>query len=106
MRNITSSNPQFNKLFKFFLSSVLAQLCYNLCCKSHVLSILQQICITTVWGHRSINSYSSLLNSTLKQHIYKMNILKKIQSVITRLGNRNYGKVGIIGVPFDKGQVL
>lgn len=35
-----------------------------------------------------------------------MNILKKIQSVITRLGNRNYGKVGIIGVPFDKGQVL
>lgn len=35
-----------------------------------------------------------------------MNILKKIQSVITRLGNRNYCKVGIIGVPFDKGQVL
>ncbi|XP_003485979.1 arginase, hepatic [Bombus impatiens] len=33
-----------------------------------------------------------------------MNILKKIQSVIIRLGNRNYGKVGIIGVPFDKGQ--
>lgn len=49
MRNITtSSNPQFNILFKFFLSSVLAQLCYNLYCKSHVLSILQQICITTV----------------------------------------------------------
>ena len=35
-----------------------------------------------------------------------MNTLTKIQNIIAKLGNRNYGKVGIIGVPFEKGQVL
>lgn len=35
-----------------------------------------------------------------------MNSLRKIQSVIIRLGNRYYKKLGIIGVPFEKGQVL
>nr|XP_034189756.1 arginase, hepatic [Osmia lignaria] len=33
-----------------------------------------------------------------------MNVFKKIQSVVRRSGSRNYGKVGIIGVPFEKGQ--
>ncbi|XP_017883878.1 arginase-2, mitochondrial isoform X2 [Ceratina calcarata] len=33
-----------------------------------------------------------------------MNTLHRIQSAIIRFGNRNYGKVGIIGVPFEKGQ--
>ncbi|CAK9802405.1 Arginase-2, mitochondrial [Anthophora quadrimaculata] len=33
-----------------------------------------------------------------------MNTLRRIQSTISRLGNRNYGKIGIIGVPFEKGQ--
>ncbi|PBC29529.1 arginase-1 [Apis cerana] len=33
-----------------------------------------------------------------------MNSLRKIQSVIIRLGNRYYKKLGIIGVPFEKGQ--
>ncbi|OAD60563.1 Arginase-1, partial [Eufriesea mexicana] len=33
-----------------------------------------------------------------------MNILRKMQNIITGIGNRNYGKVGIIGVPFEKGQ--
>lgn len=35
-----------------------------------------------------------------------MNTLRKIHSIIARVGSRNYGKVGIIGVPFEKGQVL
>ncbi|CAK9832219.1 Arginase, hepatic [Anthophora retusa] len=33
-----------------------------------------------------------------------MNTLRRIQSTISKLGNRNYGKIGIIGVPFEKGQ--
>lgn len=35
-----------------------------------------------------------------------MNILIKARTISTKLGIRYYnGKVGIIGVPFDKGQV-
>ncbi|KAL0102916.1 hypothetical protein PUN28_018305 [Cardiocondyla obscurior] len=34
-----------------------------------------------------------------------MNILTKIRTLSSKLGTRHYnGKVGIIGVPFDKGQ--
>lgn len=32
-------------------------------------------------------------------------MLSRIQSVTVRFGVRYYGKVGIIGVPFEKGQV-
>lgn len=31
-------------------------------------------------------------------------MFSKLQNVVTKLGVRNYGKVGVIGVPFEKGQ--
>lgn len=61
----------------------------------------------SVLQHEGIGQWRAtiLCSMTNWDNWSKINMLSRIQSVTVRFGVRYYGKVGIIGVPFEKGQV-